>query len=94
MPGDKVIVLNIAKGGAGKMLYDEDLDLAAAGQIEISRASHVEPTADGQWSVDFLPIGVNLQLGPFKLRSEALAAEHKWLDDNYIRPWKGDRAET
>lgn len=83
---DKTITLNIAPGGVGKMLYDEDLDLTKLGQVEISRASNVEPTADGKWEVDFAPIGVDLKLGPFAKRSEALAAEHAWLDENHIRP--------
>lgn len=47
----------------------------ALGMTDIRRASHVEPGADGQWYVDFSPIGVDERLGPFTLRSDALAAE-------------------
>ena len=88
MSQEKVIVLNIKKGGSGQMLYDEDLDLAKVGRTAIVRASTVEPDSDGKWFVDFAPIGINLKLGPFDKRSEALAAEHTWLDENHIRPGK------
>ncbi|MEN9664013.1 MAG: hypothetical protein RLZZ326_376, partial [Planctomycetota bacterium] len=43
-----------------------------------SRASHVEPDADGNWGADMGPVDGPV-LGPFKNRSEALGAERGWL---------------
>ena len=47
--------------------------------VEIRRASHVEPTADGQWTADLSPIDGGPLLGPFPMRAEALAAEAEWI---------------
>jgi hypothetical protein len=60
-------------------LYDEAIDLAALGAVTIARASHVEPDASGRWVADLAPAGGPI-LGPFALRSEALAAERAWLE--------------
>jgi hypothetical protein len=48
----------------------------------IKRASHVEPREDG-WYADLSPVG-GPELGPFDLRSDALAEEVKWLEENHI----------
>ena len=71
--------LYISASGDCTAIYDESLDLHALGRPEISRASHVEPTADGQWTADLSPVHGPL-LGPFTTRSQALAAEVAWLD--------------
>ena len=71
--------LYISASGDCTAIYDESLDLHALGRPDISRASHVEPTADGQWSADLSPVHGPL-LGPFTTRSQALAAEVAWLD--------------
>jgi hypothetical protein len=64
-------------------LYDEAIDVATLGKPAISRASHVEPDAEGQWWVDLSPVeGPNL--GPFPQRSDALDAEHAWLEQNWL----------
>lgn len=65
-------------------VYDEQLDWAAFGPPQIRRASHVEPTADGQWTADLAPVDGPV-LGPFALRSQALAAERHWLDSHWLR---------
>ena len=57
-------------------LYDEILDLAALGAVNIARASHVEPDADGRWWAQLID---GPTLGPFPRRSDALAAEVEWL---------------
>ena len=36
---------------------------------------------DNSWIVDFSPIGLNLILGPYETREEALAAEHNRLQE-------------
>lgn len=75
--------LRINADGTIRCVYDETLPLAALGQMTIQRASHVEPTADGQWTADLTPVAGPL-LGPFRQRSEALAAERGWLDEHWL----------
>ena len=64
-------------------IYDETIDLAVLGPLQIQRASHVEPDEHGQWYVDLAPIG-GPKLGPFPQRSEALDAEFLWLELNWL----------
>ncbi len=71
--------LRIDPGGVVTCLYDERLDLAALGEVSVRRASHVEPDAAGRWWADLSP-SAGPRLGPFALRSEALAAEVVWLE--------------
>ncbi len=59
-------------------LYGEQIDLKALGRLSIHRASHVEPSADGQWWADLSPLH-GPRLGPFGLRSKALTAEEAWI---------------
>ena len=75
--------LVILPGGAVRCLYTEQIDLAALGSPAITRASHVEPTPDGLWLADLAPVQGPV-LGPFPSRSEALAAEHSWLETNWL----------
>ncbi len=70
--------LFIAQGGLVRCLYDEAFDLAALGRPRIVRASHVEPDPSGRWFADLSPVE-GPRLGPFRHRSEALAAEAAWL---------------
>ena len=70
--------LVMAAGGNVRCIYDESLDLRALGKLQITRASHVEPDAEGYWWADMGPVGGPV-LGPFESRSEALAAERGWL---------------
>ena len=71
--------LYISLSGECSAIYDESLDLHTLGRPKISRASHVEPTADGHWTADLSPVHGPL-LGPFLTRSQALNAEIAWLD--------------
>jgi hypothetical protein len=73
----------IEPGGTVRCLYGEDIELAALGPLQIARASHVEPTAGGQWLADLSPIRGPL-LGPFPCRSEALAAEEAWITEDWL----------
>jgi hypothetical protein len=75
--------LLIRTNGSVLCVYDEAIDLSQLGQLTISRGSHVEPDQHGQWHADLSPVGGPV-LGPFPLRSEALAAEHDWLEANWL----------
>jgi hypothetical protein len=70
--------LVVDAGGDVRCIYDEVLDLRGIGRLIITRASHVEPDAEGYWWADMGPLEGPV-LGPFKSRSEALAAEREWL---------------
>jgi hypothetical protein len=65
-------------GGSIRCIYDEALDLREIGTLKITRASHVEPDADGFWWADMGPVDGPV-LGPYGSRSEALGAERGWL---------------
>jgi hypothetical protein len=73
------VELVIHPTGVVHCLYDEAINLRALGPLAIRRASHVEPDAHGRWFSDLSPVG-GPQLGPFALRSAALAAEAAWLE--------------
>ena len=77
--------LLIGPTGMARCIYDEAIDLACLGQLAITRASHVEPDASGQWLADLSPVG-GPRLGPFSQRSLALAAELAWLDSHWLAP--------
>jgi hypothetical protein len=75
--------LIVSSHGDVRCLYDESLDLSALGRLTIQRASHVEPTADGQWTADLSPLSGPV-LGPFQFRSDALAAEVRWIEEHWL----------
>lgn len=77
--------LLINSSGEVRCIYAETLDLRRLGKLAIERASHVEPTADGQWTADLSPVNGPV-LGPFSSRSAALDAEHTWLLTNWLLP--------
>ena len=77
--------LVVAPDGSVKAIYDEALDLATLGRLSIRRASHVEPTPEGRWHADLRPVSGPV-LGPYDFRSEALKAEHAWLERNWLGP--------
>jgi len=79
--------LVIEPKGTVRCIYSEQIDLAAIGSPTITRASHVEPDQQGRWQADLSPVGGPL-LGPFVIRSEALAAELVWLEANWLVPNK------
>ena len=70
--------LVVGCGGGVKCIYGEELDLREIGKLQITRASHVEPDAEGYWWADMGPVDGPV-LGPFKSRTEALRAERAWL---------------
>ena len=77
--------LVVEPGGAVRCIYSEQLDLNALGSLAIRRASHVEPTEHGLWIADLSPVGGPV-LGPFTARSQALEAESRWLEKNWLVP--------
>lgn len=81
--------LVIEPGGVVRCVYSEAIDLAALGNPAISRASHVEPDQQGRWWADMGPVS-GPRLGPYNRRSEALAAEHAWLEEHWLSGSAGD----
>ena len=81
------IELVVGVDGTVKCIYDEALELHEMGKLQITRASHVEPDAEGYWWADMEPSG-GPALGPFRSRTEALGAERRWLMEGacVIRP--------
>ena len=77
--------LVISRGGSVRCIYDEAVELAALGQPQIRRASHVEPDGRGQWIADLAPVD-GPKLGPFARRSAALEAERRWLEVHWLTP--------
>ena len=77
--------LVIKPDGAVRCIYGEEIDLHALGSPSVSRASHVEPAGDGRWLADLGPVDGPI-LGPFARRSEALAAESRWLEEHWLIP--------
>jgi hypothetical protein len=75
--------LVVAPSGAVQCIYEETIDLAALGSPAITRASHVEPDQQGRWWADLSPVD-GAVFGPFPNRSEALAAEHAWLESTWL----------
>ncbi len=73
----------VARDGCLSSIYCESIDFKALGRTQIRRASNVEPTEDGQWLADLSPVEGPL-LGPFENRSQAIAAEVRWLRDHWF----------
>jgi hypothetical protein len=73
----------VIKNGRIQAIAPDDLGfLEQLGLCTVRRASHVEPvpTDTGtQWAADLSPVGGPM-LGPYRTRSEALAAELAWLE--------------
>ncbi len=72
----------IEPAGSIRCLYGEAIE-ATLGPLQIARASHVEPTASGQWRADLSPLSGPV-LGPFGCRSDALAAEEVWISEHWL----------
>jgi len=78
----------IHAGGKMQFIYQDELaPMLALGKSSTKRASHVEPRGD-QWTADMSPVGGEV-LGPYRLRSEALAAEVQWLRERMGEPLTG-----
>ena len=75
--------LLIQPDGGVRCLYGEEIDLHQLGRLTIARGSHVEPTANAQWTADLSPVN-GPRLGPFPSRTAALAAEVAWLQAHWL----------
>ena len=73
--------------GNARAIYGESIDLSELGAVEVRRASHVEPDGAADWSADLSPVGGPVLRG-FRQRSEALAAEINWLNENWLHQSK------
>ena len=78
----------IEPGGNVRCIYGEEIDLNTLGRPVISRGSYVEPDQHGRWYADMAP-NAGPKLGPFRRRSEALAAEATWLENNWLFGFDG-----
>jgi hypothetical protein len=77
-------VIKITTEGKMQFIYNDRLrGLLTHGKSKVVRASHVEPAPEGGWTADMEPVGGPI-LGPFPLRSEALAAEVAWIEKNVL----------
>lgn len=78
----------IDAAGTPKFVWDDSLiDVAESlGEVSIVRASHVEAAPAGPgWIADMKPSGGPILLDngkPFRLHSQAIAAERQWLAEN------------
>ncbi len=75
--------LLIRPGGLVRCVYGEAIDLHVLGQPHITRASTVEPDAEGQWWADLSRVQ-GPRLGPFRQRRPALDAEQQWLSRHWL----------
>lgn len=79
----KVLEVLIAPDGTIRAIHSDALEpiLAAVGDLDGDRASHVEPVTAGgriRWQADMSPVG-GPALPLCNTRSEALKAETDWL---------------
>ena len=91
--GEKGVALTFGDDGSVSFVYEDaarvlEMDvrkLLEMGVLKTERVSHVEPMSvdgvQGGWLADMGPVN-GPRLGPFNLRSEALAAEREWLRAN------------
>lgn len=75
--------LVVDRCGQVRCIYAESIDLHLMGRPTVVRASHVEPDSEGRWWADLSPVS-GPKLGPFRQRTEALAAEYEWLVANWL----------
>lgn len=81
----------LADGTVNYIFYDDIKPLVDIGPTVINRASHVDPemSVEGvKWYADLHPVD-GPKLGPFDTREEAIVAEVKWLDENYLNKQVG-----
>lgn len=82
-------ILYIQNDGTIRGVYSDSFaPLLTQGEVQLKRASHVEPGRDNKgvpcWYADLSPSG-GPTLGPFYLRSQALKSEVEWLNKNLFK---------
>ena len=80
----KELVFNFDTDGNIETIYGEELTLSELGKLNITRASHVEPNAEGKWTVDMSPMDSE-KFGNYDKRTDALNAEVEWLKKNHFQ---------
>ena len=77
----KNFTIAVAPDGTITTIYDDALiGLIEQGEARVTRASHVEPIANGLgWTADMTPMGGPV-LGPAPTRELALKLEVAWLE--------------
>lgn len=77
-------LLVVRPDGTVEFIYDDALaPVLEAGDFSVRRASHVEPTQDGRWQADMVPVGGPV-LPPTGTRRSALAMEVQWLEAHVL----------
>jgi hypothetical protein len=82
---DRQIELSIKADGRIVAVYDDDMaELLEEGNGCVERASYVEYSAGAGWFAHMWPVCKELgipheDLGPYRLREQALQAEREWL---------------
>ncbi len=71
--------LRVDPDGNVHCVYAETIDLSLLGSVSIRRAGRVEPDRSGRWWADLSPLK-GPRLGPYRRRSDALAAEAAWVE--------------
>lgn len=79
-------ILSIAPDGTLRYIHSDSLaGLEVIGSAETHRASDVEMNNETRtWEADMRKSGHDVRLTGFKLRSEALAAERRFLEENVL----------
>ena len=78
------MTLTIDPHGTTRLVYTEALPLEQLGALSISRhVSHVEPDERGHWWADLSPVA-GPRLGPYRRRSQCVAAEVAWVEANVL----------
>ena len=73
----------VIESGVIKAIHDDALtDMFPMGDVEIKRASHVEPEGC-RWTADMSPVGGPILRG-FRTREAALEAERLYLGNNVL----------
>lgn len=79
------LTVRIRANGDMRFIWSDELaPLADSGVATTRRVSNVEQAGPGQgWTADMSPVD-GPELGPFRLRRDALSAEQAWLNDHGI----------
>ena len=79
------MLITVGPDGSVQAMYSEQIDLGELGPTTIQRASEIEPDHKGQWwATIYHDSPLRTRLGPFAKRSEAIAAEIAWIEENRL----------